>query len=177
MHQPARVRLRDVALDDLELLDAWDRPEIVGEFNDFGMPRRNAEALREAVAKGPLRNDRNGMVMIERIADAAPIGTIGWFAVKYGPNDASRAWNMGISLIPDARGQGFGAEAQRLMAEELFQTTDANRVEASTDVENIAEQRSLEKAGFTREGIARGSQFRAGQHHDLMVYSRLRSDP
>lgn len=177
MQQAARVRLRDVTLDDLERLDAWDRPEIVGEFNDFGMPRRAAETLREAVAKGPLRNDRNGMVIVERIADGAPIGTIGWFAVKYGPNDSSRAWNLGIALIPEARGQGLGAEAQRLMAEELFRTTDANRVEASTDVDNIAEQRSLEKAGFTREGIARGSQFRAGGYHDLIVYSRLRSDP
>ena len=63
------------------------------------------------------------------------------------------------------------------MAEELFRTTDANRVEASTDVDNVAEQRSLTKAGFTREGIARGSQFRGGAYHDLIVYARLRTDP
>jgi len=58
----------------------------------------------------------------------------------------------------------------------LFETTEVNRVEASTDVENLAEQRSLEKAGFRREGIQRGSQFRAGAYHDLVVYSRLRND-
>ena len=51
-----------------------------------------------------------------------------------------------------------------------------NRVEAQTDVDNIAEQRSLEKAGFVREGTARGSQFRAGAYHDLVTYSILRDD-
>ena len=66
----------------------------------------------------------------------------------------------------------FSAFEQWLLAE-----TSLNRVEAQTDVENIAEQRSLEKAGFVREGIARGAQFRAGSFHDLVTYSRLRADP
>jgi RimJ/RimL family protein N-acetyltransferase len=35
---------------------------------------------------------------------------------------------------------------------------------------------SLEKAGFRREGVARGSQFRAGSFHDLVTYARLRDD-
>jgi RimJ/RimL family protein N-acetyltransferase len=52
--------------------------------------------------------------------------------------------------------------------------SDIERIEASTDVENIAEQRSLEKAGFTREGILRRAQWRAGAHHDLVSYSILR---
>jgi RimJ/RimL family protein N-acetyltransferase len=34
----------------------------------------------------------------------------------------------------------------------------------------------LEKAGFARDGVIRGSQFRAGAYHDLVIYSRLRSD-
>src|SRR5207248_1352428 len=62
------------------------------------------------------------------------------------------------------------------LAEWLLAETSLNRVEAQTDVENIAEQRSLEKAGFVREGIARGAQFRAGSFHDLVTYSRLKED-
>ncbi|HEX2140962.1 MAG TPA: GNAT family protein, partial [Candidatus Limnocylindria bacterium] len=68
------------------------------------------------------------------------------------------------------------AEAQRLLARWLFDNSDLNRVEASTDVENVAEQRSLEKAGFVREGIQRGAQFRAGAYHDLVTYAVIRSD-
>ncbi|MFL5708741.1 MAG: GNAT family N-acetyltransferase, partial [Chloroflexota bacterium] len=88
----------------------------------------------------------------------------------------SDAWNVGIELAPDARGHGYGVEAQRLLARYLFDNTPVNRVEAQTDIENVAEQRALEKAGFIREGVARGSQFRAGAYHDLVCYSILRSE-
>ena len=85
--------------------------------------------------------------------------------------------NIGIELRPEARGQGLGTDAQRQLADWLFANTNLNRVEAQTDVENVPEQRSLEKAGLIREGIARGAQFRAGAYHDLVTYSRLRADP
>ena len=103
------------------------------------------------LANGPLRNDRNGMLVVERIEDGVPIGTVGWHLVHYGPGSQSEAWNFGIELRPEAQGQGLGTEAQRLLAEFLFATYDLNRVEASTDVENLPEQRSLEKAGFMSE--------------------------
>jgi RimJ/RimL family protein N-acetyltransferase len=172
------IRLRDVTLDDVDMLLEWARsPEIRGEFNDFGIPHADGSSIREALENGPLRNERNGELIVEQVEDGHPIGTVGWHEVHYGPPPKSRAWNIGISLIPAARGQGYGAIAQRLLADYLFETTDVNRVEASTDVGNLAEQRALEKAGFVREGIQRGAQFRAGAHHDLITYARLRADP
>ena len=170
----AIVLLRDVTLEDADLLDEWNRQREVGGFNDFG-PREPIP--REPLMEGPLRNERNGTLMIERIADGVPIGTVGWRRVTvYGPSPWSDAWQIGIELVPEARGMGLGAEAQRLLADWLFEATEVSRVEASTDIENVAEQRSLEKAGYVREGVARGSQFRAGSYHDLAYYSRLRSD-
>jgi RimJ/RimL family protein N-acetyltransferase len=168
-----RVRLRDVTLTDADLLDGWALEE-GSEFNDLGQEPQPLP--RDVIARGPLRNDRNGMLVVERIADGAPIGTVGWHRVNYGPSPMSDAWNFGIELRPEARGQGLGTEAQRLLAEFLFATYDLNRVEASTDVENLPEQRSLEKAGFVREGIQRGAQYRAGSYHDLVTYARLRDD-
>jgi RimJ/RimL family protein N-acetyltransferase len=175
MSEGARVRLRDVTLDDADILDAWSRdPANIGEFNDFGVERDTVD--RDALARGPLRNEHNGQLMVEVIADGRRIGTVGWHRVGYGPNPESGAWNVGIALIPEARGHGYGTEAQQLLAAYLFATTGVNRVEAQTDIANVAEQRSLEKAGYVREGVARGSQFRAGAYHDLVTYSRLRSD-
>jgi RimJ/RimL family protein N-acetyltransferase len=113
-------------------------------------------------------------MMVESAADAMPIGTVSWRMVRYGPNPESGAWNIGISLIPQARGQGLGAEAQRLLADHLLATTPANRVEAMTDIDNEVEQRSLAKAGFAREGVLKGSQYRAGGWHDLVVFARVR---
>ena len=179
MNLPIRgrfVTLRDLVLDDADRLDAWaNDPLVRGEFNDFGLPPNPVD--REALAEGPFRNERNGELMIERADDGAPVGLISWHIERYGPNVESAAWNMGISLVPNARGHGYGAEAQRLVADYLFATTAVDRVEASTDVENAAEQRSLEKAGFVREAILRGAQYRAGGRHDLVNYARLRTDP
>jgi RimJ/RimL family protein N-acetyltransferase len=107
------------------------------------------------------------------VVDDDIIGTMSWHAVHYGPTVGSRAWSMGIALAPQWRGQGWGSLAQRLLADHLL--ASAHRVEASTDVDNVAEQRSLEKAGFHREGILRGAQLRAdGRHHDLVMYARTR---
>jgi RimJ/RimL family protein N-acetyltransferase len=171
-----RVRLRDVTLDDADMLDAWvSAVHGTGGFNDLADELRRTD--RKALAQGPLRNDESGQLIVERIADGAPIGTVGWHRVGYGPRPRSDAWNIGIELLPSARGRGYGSEAQRLLADYLFETTSVNRVEASTDVENLAEQRALEKAGYRREGIARGAQFRAGAYHDLVTYARLRGDP
>ena len=136
-------------------------------------PRTLAENLAE---RGRLVGFEKGQLLIERTDDGGLIGDISWHAVSYGPGEGSKALNIGLSLIPEARGQGYGTEAQRLVARLLFRLFDIERIEASTDVENVAEQRSLEKAGFTREGILRRAQWRAGAHHDLVSYSILRED-
>ncbi len=170
----ASVRLRDVTLKDADLLDRWSTPEAKGAFNDFDVPYSATD--REALARGPLRNEHKGELIIERVIDGQPVGTVSWHLERYGPNVESGAWNIGIALIPEARGHGHGTEAQRLVADFLFETTPLHRVEASTDVENLAEQRSLEKAGYIREAILRGAQYRAGAWHDLVNYARLRDD-
>jgi RimJ/RimL family protein N-acetyltransferase len=167
-----RVRLRDVTLADADQLDAWSADP--SPFNDFGGGRDPVD--REALAAGPTRDEHKGLLIVELIEGSRALGTVSWHRVGYGPPGGSDAWNMGIELAPEARGNGYGVEAQALLARYLFETTLANRVEAQTDIENIAEQRALEKAGFTREGVARGSQFRAGAYHDLVTYSILRSE-
>jgi len=107
--------------------------------------------------------------------DGAFAGFVVWRAVVVpGP---VVCYNIGILLLPEYRRQGFGSAAQCLLADYLFSTTLANRVEAGTEAENIAEQRALEKAGFEREGLHRGRGFRDGRIVDGMTYARLRSDP
>jgi len=116
---------------------------------------------------------------IERLVidcDGEPVGHVSWHRTHYGPNLGSCAWNIGIGITTEAHGIGIGTVAQRLLAEYLLDRGPLDRIEASTDVENHAEQRALEKAGFTREGILRSAQQRLDGRHDLISYSFLRSD-
>ncbi len=168
-----RVRLRQAVPADADLLDRWQSPDYRGEFNDFGLPPRSVAG---AIAENGLVDRERGSLIVE-LVDSTPIGSVSWHGVRYGPDPRSLVWNIGINLVPDARGQGLGGEAQRLLADRLFATTTVNRVEAMTDVDNGPEQRALEKAGFVREGVLCGAQFRAGRWHDIVVYSMLRPGP
>jgi RimJ/RimL family protein N-acetyltransferase len=103
---------------------------------------------------------------------AVAVGDMSAHAVWYGPTITSKALNIGISLVEEYRGLGIGSIAQRLLATELHDKGFV-RVEAQTDVENIAEQKSLKKAGFIFEGVARKSQGRADGLHDLQVWSHI----
>jgi RimJ/RimL family protein N-acetyltransferase len=118
--------------------------------------------------------DEDGHVGIVR--DGRVIGTVGWHWVHWGPSQGSRCPMIGIWLAEAERGRGIGTVAQSLVEDLLFQHTTVNRIEAHTDVDNVAEQRALEKAGFTREGVIRGAQWRNGAYHDGYLYSVLRAE-
>ena len=94
MSEPDRIRLRPGTLADADLLDAWAASvDARGPFNDFGEPR--GRSYRQMLAGGPLLDENHGELVVERLEDRQPIGTIGWHAVWNGPNHESRAWNIG----------------------------------------------------------------------------------
>lgn len=156
------TKLRPPHDDERALLEAWhDDPQ--SPYEDWGPGGR----VPAPVGGGEL-------VVADNHDD--PLGTVSWHPVLHGPHLESQAYDIGISLRPFARGMGHGVRAQRMLAKYLFATTDVHRVQASTDVTNTAEQRALERAGFTREGVLRGAQWRQGTWHDLVSYARLRED-
>ena len=168
------LRLRPVRRADLDTIERWrGDPAAQGRHNWFGFSP--AEQLRRRFEQDGLLGEDRGNLLVE-LDDGELAGDVSYHAVYHGPNPGSRAFNVGIALLPEHRGRGHGAEAQRQLAAYLFAHTLVERLEASTDVGNLAEQRALEKAGFTREGVLRRAQFRDGEFHDLVIYSRLRGD-
>lgn len=166
-----QVRLRAVRADDLSRLRAGSAQD--DPFGFFGFTATNS--LEKRFAADGMIGDTAGSLVVED-EDGAVAGTVGWFAVQHGPSITARALNIGIALLPEHRGRGLGTAAQVAIAEYLFANTLIERLEAGTDVANLAEQRALEKAGFQREGVLRHAQFRDGQWHDLVMYSLLRGD-
>ncbi len=165
-----RTRLRPALPAEQALLEAWAAdPQSL--YDDWSGPEPPG-----VVGALPAAERVGGELVVADDHDD-PLGTVSWRLVPYGPNVGSLAYDMGISLRPFARRLGHGTRAQRMLAKYLFATTDAHRVQASTDLTNLPEQRALERAGFQREGILRGAQWRAGAWHDLVSYSRLRDDP
>ncbi len=169
------VYLRPFTRADLPLFDQWANDlAFNSEFNSFGLERSGA--LEAGFAQAGLLDPQQGMLVVVLRNGDVVAGDVSYHQVRYGPNEGSRAYNIGITLAPEHRGKGYGVEAQQLLAAYLFNTYPVMRVEAATDVTNTAEQRALEKAGFTREGIVRKAQWRAGAWHDLVLYSKLRGE-
>ncbi|MCW2674246.1 MAG: acetyltransferase, family [Frankiales bacterium] len=174
--QPARdegtllTRLRPARPEDAALLAAW-RAEPCSPYEDWTGP--TVPGVSDSVRQLP---PVGGGDLVVTDGDDQPIGTVSWHSVTYGPNVGSQAWDIGISLRPFAQGRGHGSRAQRMLARYLFTTTPAFRVQATTDVRNVPEQRALERAGFLREGVLRGAQWRQGGWHDLVSFARLRDD-
>jgi RimJ/RimL family protein N-acetyltransferase len=167
------MRLRPLVNSDLDLLERLvEDPEEAGEFGFFGF--RDPGSLRRQFAERGFISAEGGRLAIAAGDDGRFVGEVQWHQVLQGP--ASPCWNIGISLLSAERGRGYGKRAQRLLAEYLFANTQVNRVEASTEVTNLAEQRALERAGFTREGVLRGACFRGGAWRDMVMYSVVRSD-
>lgn len=148
---------------DLQFFTGEDSP-----FDDCG-PR----SLPQAPASAALE-DSGGLTVIGPGQQA--VGEVTWHWRQWGPTAASRCPMIGIWLRPSFRGQGLGARAQAELARLFFEHTTTNRVEAHTDLENHAERRALEAAGFTQEGITRGAQWRRGQYRDGVLYSVLRQE-
>ncbi|MBO0813185.1 MAG: GNAT family N-acetyltransferase [Microlunatus sp.] len=156
--------LRPITTEDLPLLTGGESP-----FDEFGPRPARSEAPR------PILTERGGLAIVDD-QTAELLGDVSWLWQRWGPNVDSRNPMIGIWLRPQARGRGFGTAAQRCVVDLFFRHTSVNRIEAATDIENLPEQRALERAGFAKEGCVRGSQWRDGAYHDSFLYSILRQD-
>ncbi len=167
-----RVTLRPVREDDLPLLRTLTQdPQVTGEFEDYGWyaPRLFQRSWEE---DGLIGTD--GGTLIAACGENV-LGAVSWRRHQTAP--VAHCWALGIGLLPEARGHGYGTQAHRLLVRYLFAHTTVNRIEASTETGNIAEQKALEKAGFRPEGVMRGIRWRGGTWRDEVLYSILRTDP
>lgn len=165
------MRLRPVAEPDFDTLDGmFADPDGIGEFNWDGFS--DPGLWRRRFTENGLLTDDKSVLMVD-VGDET-IGFVSWNKMQTGRR--AFVFEFGISLLPAARGRGYGSAAQLLLARYLFAHWTVNRIQATTEAGNIAEQRSLEKAGFVREAELKGHTFRDGQWRDEVLYRMLRSE-
>ena len=169
------IRLRPVIESDVPVLERQHAsPEDAGEMGWYGFKAPGRMARRIAAGE-TLTEDRGTLAVVTN--DGTVVGEVSWLRTFNGPPPNGDCWNIGIWLVPEHRGKGYGSEAQRLLAAYLLDNSFLERIEAGTEGGNVAEQKALEKAGFTREGVLRRACFRGGEWRDMVVYSKLRGEP
>ncbi|GAA3259200.1 GNAT family N-acetyltransferase [Dactylosporangium siamense] len=167
------IRLRPVLEADLDMFRRFgSEPGLIGlDWAGF----RDAHGPARQFAHDGFLGADYGRLMVEVEPDGVAAGFVSYVAGRYG--GPVGYWEIGIALLPQWRGRGLGWRAQAMLCDHLFAHSPVQRIQAGTHPENIAEQKSLEKAGFLLEGIVRACEFRAGQWRDGYLYSRLRTDP
>ena len=156
-----------------------DVPDIVRACNDPLVPRYvpvvpvpYTEAHGKAFVQRSSRPvDEVNLAITDRETGAL-LGAVGFSHRK---SDHAIA-EIGYWLAPEARGRGAATCAVRLLSRWVLTERDVARLQLHTDPENTASQAVALRAGFTREGVLRGAQWRYGDWHDLVSYARLRQD-
>lgn len=108
--------------------------------------------------------------------DGRPVGAVS-VTRNEAASDTCRG-ELGYVLGSGYWGRGIATEAVRMAVAEVFggARPELERMEAVVDVENMASQRVLEKAGFRREGVLRRYFVLKGRTRDAVIFSRLSTD-
>lgn len=173
--EPA-VSLRDVTHADIAEMTAMmvrNRADVErvgpasaeGYFTEAGMTRRIDEVIDESA-----RGRRHHWTI--RV-DGVLAGDIALSHIQRGPLQTA---NLGYMVDVAFRGRGVATAAVRLAADHAFGEVGLHRLEAGVMPSNVASQRVLERAGFTRIGIGHGLLFIAGGWEDHILYELVGPD-
>jgi ribosomal-protein-alanine N-acetyltransferase len=99
--------------------------------------------------------------------DSEFTGTIG---ITFRDDVFSRSPLFGYWLGEPYWGLGIMSEAARLFVQYAFETFDIISLQAGVFHWNPASMRVLEKAGFTKQGVLKGTVFKLGQIIDEHIY-------
>ncbi|MFM1896595.1 MAG: hypothetical protein RLZZ385_1669 [Pseudomonadota bacterium] len=105
-------------------------------------------------------------------SDGVFVGSVG---AEPGSGEKRKQYGIGYWIGESYWGSGIATQALTIFADELFLTTDVERLQAWVYADNTASIRVLEKAGFTKDAELRNALYKHGKLFDEHIYSRLRS--
>jgi RimJ/RimL family protein N-acetyltransferase len=126
--------------------------------------RENASAFLKAATTAAETSN----LAIEVDGDAA--GAIGYVP---GVDVERYSAEIGYWLGESHWGQGIATEALLLVTDHVFSTVNMLRLFALPFADNAGSMRVLEKAGYVREAILRGSSVKYGQPRDQALYAKI----
>lgn len=164
--------LRSPSVDDVEVVTAACQDLVTQRWLPLPVPYRESDA-RSFLAEIVPEQHRSGsgivrVVEVEgRVAGVIDLKKTDWLA---------QGTDIGYWIGPDYRGHGLAGRATELFSRWALLEQRMERVQLWAADGNIASQRAAERAGFTREGVARSSGYIHAGRVDLVLYSRIRGD-
>lgn len=161
-------------------LQQWDKswiPSLARNANDERIARYLGDAFpipyTEEAAKRYVDAVLNSPNDIHRaiVADNEAIGCI---SLIRGQSIERYSAELGYWLTPRFWGKGIMAQAIEEICSIAYSQTELVRIQAKVISCNAASIRTLEKSGFTREGVLQRAACKGGVFYDLVLYARLK---
>ncbi|MGC4895290.1 GNAT family N-acetyltransferase [Micromonospora sp. DT31] len=171
-----RVRLRPPTPDDApNMFRLHSDPELHLITDDEPFLPHHVGQVRARLEK-QVTEPPDGRSSVSLLAETVADGTFLGGGVLWGINPFSQFAHLGITLLPEARGQGYGTDVIRLLCRYGFRSRNLRRLEIETLAGNTAMRRTAEACGFTLEGIQREREYDGDGFADMAVYGLLRRD-
>jgi isopropylmalate/homocitrate/citramalate synthase/predicted acetyltransferase len=170
------VRVRRMREQDApRMLEGLRHPD-VAESSGTAPQEHTLESVLDTIVRRRPRELRAGDGALLAAVDPASDVLLG-SVVLWHLNWDFRQAEIGYWVHPEARGRGIAARAAFLVAEWALGELGLHRLEAFVDVANPASVKTIERAGFTREGVCRSVLDYFAGTVDLALYARVDTSP
>ena len=170
MAEPPSVTLRARTEDDADVLFRLAADLATFEERSPGSPAPLSRAAFDARSAADVESAGNVRFVIE--VDGLAVGSVSLFD----QDDLVRHAEIGIVLLPEARGRGIGTEAIAQVVEFAFVRRNLRRLHLQAISSNTGAIRVYEKAGFVVEGRRREHAWVRGAYEDIVLMGLLRSE-
>ncbi len=169
------VRLRDFRPDDLDAVRGIvgdDRVTYFLSFNSRGTEQARAmlHDLIERAARQPRTDYYLAITPLEPVTPAETDRVVGFARLLL---SGQRAARLGYAVAHDYQGRGYAGDAARTLLDFAFGALQLHRVTGAVAPDNTAGITSVERLGFTREGVLRDHVHTNGAWRDSILYSIL----
>lgn len=166
------ITLRPVTEEDLpQLYEHILNVENRGEY--YPRSIQTLPALRKELAENGFWTPEFGLLLLVDNESSKVVGQIVYFKTVQYMDELEIGY---IMYDATTRSRGGMTEALKLLTRYLFDSKPINRIRLCIVTENGPSRRVAEKGGYQHEGTQRGCFFNRGKHHDMELYSFIRSD-
>ncbi|WP_312116913.1 GNAT family N-acetyltransferase [Brevibacillus reuszeri] len=173
LFQSARVSLRKMTVEDVDIYHAWRNDVEVMQTTSPFLDNHTRESTQEFVSQVILGSSTSKSYIIVDKQTETPIGVTALIQIDLKNRNAECIIDIGSK---DYWGKGYGSEALKLLLDYAFLEMNLHRVSLRVFSFNEKAIKLYERIGFQHEGISRQFMFRAGKWHALVHMGILQEE-
>ena len=175
MLKSKRLHIRELTSEDIDNVHELHSLPETDEFNTLGIPE-NIQTTENILTEWLILQKQEPRISyIFSIDKTENNNFVGLIAINLGKTNYKTA-EVWFKIHKDHWRKGYTTEALTRLLDFGFNDLKLHRIEAGCAVENIASIKTLEKAGFTREGMKRKKLPIRGEWKDNFFYGILEED-